>query len=82
MPSSNETGPPLGEDWKELLAKLKVNEEKLKKGGHVSPDYGELTVNALNRHTTDPEWSARYMRWLEDIGPTAGRRSRRPTTRR
>jgi hypothetical protein len=28
-----------------------------------------LTVDALIRHTTDPEWSARYMRWLDDIGP-------------
>jgi len=69
VPSSNEADPPSEERSKELVAKLKANEEKLKKAGHVSTDWGKLTVDALNRHTSDPVWSAKYMRWLEYLGP-------------
>ncbi|GEP62154.1 hypothetical protein RSO01_93200 [Reyranella soli] len=32
-------------------------------------DYGQLTVDALNRHMSTPEFSARYKAWLEHIGP-------------
>jgi hypothetical protein len=33
------------------------------------PNWGQLTVDALNRATTTPEFKARYKKWLEDIGP-------------
>jgi hypothetical protein len=33
------------------------------------PDYGKLTVEALNRHMNSPEFEAEYMKWLEFIGP-------------
>jgi hypothetical protein len=34
-------------------------------------DYGALSVEALNRHTSSPEFTARYRKWLED-GEAAG----------
>ena len=39
------------------------------KSDKKAPDYGQLTVDALNRHTTTPEFTARYKAWLELIGP-------------
>jgi hypothetical protein len=33
------------------------------------PDWGQLTVDALNHHTSSPEFKASYKKWLEDIGP-------------
>ena len=29
-----------------------------------SVDYGKLTVDALNRHQTSPEFTAKYKAWL------------------
>ena len=34
-----------------------------------APDYGQLTVDALRRHTTTPEFTAGYKAWLEYLGP-------------
>ena len=34
-----------------------------------SVDWGLLSVEAMNRHTTSPEFTARYKAWLERIGP-------------
>lgn len=33
------------------------------------PDWGQLTVEALNRATNEPEFKRRYKKWLESIGP-------------
>jgi len=33
------------------------------------PDWGQLTADALNRATNEPEFKRRYKKWLEDIGP-------------
>jgi hypothetical protein len=32
-------------------------------------DLGKLTVEALNRATTSPEFTARYKAWLDFLGP-------------
>jgi len=32
-------------------------------------DWCQLSVDAMNRHTTSPEFAARYKAWLEKIGP-------------
>jgi hypothetical protein len=32
-------------------------------------DWGQLSVEAMNRHTTSPEFTARYKKGLEYIGP-------------
>ena len=37
--------------------------------GVVSPDYAAMSAAAMNRHTTSPEFTARYKAWLERIGP-------------
>ena len=43
-----------------------------------SIDYGQLTVDALNRYHNSPEFTARYKKWLlqfryEDLTPVAKR---------
>jgi hypothetical protein len=48
-------------------AKLAGNEEKNSDG--QSPDYAALSVEAINRHTTSPEFTAKYKAWLEYLGP-------------
>lgn len=53
----------------EFVAHQRSLRQKRKSQGHKEVDWGQATVDALNRHTGDPEWSARYMRWLEEIGP-------------
>jgi hypothetical protein len=40
--------------------------EKGKNNETQAPDYGALSVDALNRHTSSPEFTARYRKWLED----------------
>jgi hypothetical protein len=35
----------------------------------VEPDYAALSVVAINKHTTSPEFTAKYKAWLEYIGP-------------
>jgi hypothetical protein len=32
-------------------------------------DWCQLSVDAMNRHTTSPEFTARNKKWLEYIGP-------------
>ena len=32
-------------------------------------DWGQKSAEAMNRHTTSPEFTARYKAWLEKIGP-------------
>jgi hypothetical protein len=44
-----------------------MSDEKDKKRGPV--DWGQLSVEAMNRHTTSPEFTAKYKAWLEYIGP-------------
>jgi hypothetical protein len=44
-------------------------EDKEKKPGREAIDWGQATVDALNRHTSSPEFLARYKAWLECIGP-------------
>jgi hypothetical protein len=36
---------------------------------HKTLDLGKLTVEALNRATTSPEFTARYKAWLDFLGP-------------
>jgi len=44
-------------------------------------DWGQLTADALNRATNDPEFKRRYKKWLENIGPECWHPSQRPTTK-
>jgi hypothetical protein len=46
--------------------KLVGNREK--NSDRQAPDYGALTMEALNRHMNTQEFSARYKAWLEYLG--------------
>jgi hypothetical protein len=67
MPLPND--PLSDEAHKERLAKIKAIKEANAKKGIVSPDYAALSAAAMNRHTTSPEFTAKYKAWLERIGP-------------
>jgi hypothetical protein len=69
MPSSNKPDPLSDEAWVERLGKIKALEDAKAKKGIVSPDYAALSAAAMNRHTTSPEFTARYKKWLEYLGP-------------
>jgi hypothetical protein len=38
-------------------------------GGKSKPDYPALSPAAINKHTTTPEFTAKYKAWLESLGP-------------
>jgi hypothetical protein len=44
-----------------------MSDEKDEKSEPV--DWCQLSVDAMNRHTTSPEFTARYKAWLEYLGP-------------
>ncbi len=52
------------DDLAETAKRLKAIEEANRKKGIPKVDYGKLTVEALNRHTSSPEFTARYKKWL------------------
>jgi hypothetical protein len=56
-------------EWKERRAKMKVLKDAKAKAGIEDIDYAKLSADALNKYTTSPEFTARYKKWLEYIGP-------------
>jgi hypothetical protein len=54
-----------------LLAKIEANKGKHKAENpdRVELDYAALSAAAMNRHTTSPEFTARYKKWLEYLDP-------------
>jgi hypothetical protein len=51
-----------------MLAQGALDERR--EGPEEEPvDWCQLSVDAMNRHTTSPEFTAKYKAWLEKIGP-------------
>jgi hypothetical protein len=48
-----------------MLEAKTMAESKKEKGGKV--DYGKLTADALNAHTTSPEFKAKWRAYLEGM---------------
>jgi transposase len=75
MPSSDKHM--TDDEHEALLAKIEANKAKHKAENpdRVELDYAALSAAAMNRHTTSPEFTARYKKWLRGWAPK-GRRCR------